>query len=134
MQETINTFISNYMPGFYWLVFILGAHIFLSTIAHIIKKDFKFIEWPKCLKMWILFMIAIVTMNGVASVSNDLSGASYITPITSGLQALVYAMYFGYYLDNIFSSLNLMGLPVEPGLSEAIKGLFEKVKSLVTKS
>jgi len=128
-MEQVSAFIDKYMPGFEWLVFLIVAHLILSTIAHIAKKDFKISEWPKFLSMWLLFMVGIVAVNGVVAVSSTLASASLLLPVVNTLQAMMYAMYFGYYLDNIFKHLNMMGLPVDSGLIEFIKNMSSKIRS-----
>lgn len=130
VAQYISNFILSCIPGFGWLIFMLAIHIVVSSLAHIFfEKDFSFMEWPKCLKMWILFMTGIIAVNAGVNVSSELAGSQFIYPSMIGLQALVYTMYLGYYLDNIFKHLNVMGIPIPPGLSEAIKALFDKVKS-----
>ena len=126
-MEIIAQFINNYMHGMPWLVGLLLLHIILSTTAHIAKKDFKISEWPKFLYMWLLFMIGIVVVNGVIAVAISLSCSAILLPIANVLQALMYTIYFSYYLDNIFKHLNMMGLPIDPGLMEFVRNMADKI-------
>lgn len=131
-MEAVAQFIGNYVPGIEWLIGLALLHVILSTIAHIVAKDFKISEWPKFLYMWILFMIGIIAINGVVSVASIIPASDMLTPIANILQALIYAGYFSYYLDNIFKHLNMLGLPVDPGLTEVIKNITGKVRNLIS--
>ena len=123
----MTSFITQYIPGFEWLVLLIAAHIFFSTIAHIKQKDFQISEWPKFLGMWLMFLVGIVLVNGILSVSQTLASASVLLPIVSVLQGAMYVIYFSYYLDNIIKHMNMLGLPVNPGLLELIKGMAGKI-------
>jgi hypothetical protein len=132
MEQTISQFIASYVPGFNWLVFLIASHLILSTIAHIIKKDFDISQWPKFLYMWLLFMVGIIAVNGVVAVASILPSASILLPIVNILQGMVYVIYFSYYLDNIFKILNIMGLTISALLLESIRSMSKKVLKTFT--
>lgn len=120
------------MPGWVFLLAILIVHFLTSTAAHIKMKDFQIAMWPEFLNKVTQFGISLLMINLGVLLSKSISSGTQLQGLIEGLRAGLYGLYFGYYADNVFKHLNLMGLPIDPGLLEFFKSLFGKVTGIGT--
>jgi hypothetical protein len=127
MKQWLIDFAAVYLPGFWGLIALFVGHVVLSTFVHITKKDFKIEEWPKCFKMWILFIIGILGVNCSLVITGGLADPSLLSSSVALVQAMAYGGYIGYYLDNGFKNLHRLNAHIPDGLFEAIKAITGKL-------
>lgn len=121
----------HYIPGFFYFVALVIAHILLATIVHIKQRDFNFKEWPSYMKNFIYFMVFLVFINGLREVVETRLENDFVSSLLFGLQAFIYAQPIGYYLDNILTSLSKLGFPVSPELSSMVKETAGYMKNMI---
>lgn len=129
----LHNLISQYLPGFGYLLLLLLAHVFIATWYHIKVKDFSFTCWPNYMGNFLGYILFILIVNGAAAFFQDNISNPFITNGILTIRAAAYFQIIAYYIANIVEHLCLLNNPIAIAIKDFVLNALNGIKNSLFK-